>query len=125
MNQTHLLDHKLNQTSRRWQWIRLAQYSAILAAAVSLVALLIGCLLVRGTIFETNTMIFLAVLLALVAVVAWVLILILVLAMTPQRDWLAARLEGAAPFLLDRVNTIVHLDKLPVSNRVRSYLERI
>ena len=52
-------------------------------------------------------------LLAMVGFIAWAVIIISVLAGAPDRSWLAAALERVNPRLLDRLNTLLFLERRP------------
>ena len=107
----HLIESNLKRTAARWRWLRFLQHSASLGAILSLLFLLIALGLLAGwtphPVFVTT----LQVLFALGALLAWFVLIVVVVSKDARRSWLAALLERGQPKLLDRMNTLVDLEK--------------
>jgi len=64
-------------------------------------------------------------LLAAVGFIVWAVVVISILAGTPERSWLAAALERVNPRLLDRLNTLLYLERRRRDSRMHSFAVRI
>ena len=107
----HLIETNLKRTAARWRWLRFLQHSSTLGLVVCLLFLTIALAIINGWTPQPLFVITLKVLFVLVALLAWFGIGIAIVSNDPQRAWLAALLERGQPKLLDRVNTLVHLEK--------------
>ncbi len=119
------VERKLKQTSWNWRWLRALQHTATLGAVLSVMGALLGYMIFYQWISSKNVFIAVIVALALAGCTAWIVILAMMLGSAPKRNWLAGKLEAAHPFLLDRLNTIVFLEKVKQTYLVQSYLRRI
>src|SRR5580765_3883796 len=107
----HLIETNLKRTAARWRWLRFLQHSASLGAIICLLFLMVAWALLEGWTPQPLFVTTLEVLFIIGALVAWFVIAMAVVSKAPQRLWLAGLLERGQPKLLDRVNTLVHLEK--------------
>src|SRR5262249_15553759 len=63
--------------------------------------------------------------LAILGAIAWIVIVIAVLTGTSERNWLAAAVERVNPRLLDRLNTLLFLEKRPRNPQIDALSVRI
>jgi hypothetical protein len=120
-----VVETSLNRAEFRWKWLRFLQYTAVLGIVLCTLALLFGGMMLAGWIASKGLAITFFVVLALAGLVAWAVILISVLAGTPARPWLAAALERADRRFLDRLNTLLFLEKHGNEPRNESFALRI
>src|SRR5205085_2445885 len=109
-----------------WRWLRFLQHSSTLGAIVCLLFLTVALAMLNGWTPQPLFVTTLNVLLVILALLAWFGIGIAIVSNDPQRSWLAGLLERGQPKLLDRVNTLVHLEKKARrSAQIRSFYLRI
>ena len=120
-----VVETSLNQAEFRWKWLRFLRHSLTLGIVLSLLVLLLGGAILAGWITSKPLAISLYVLVAVVGFIAWAMILIGAVAGTRGRPWLAAALERVDPRLLDRLNTLVFLERRPPEARAESFARRI
>ncbi|MGO8931610.1 MAG: hypothetical protein ACLQU3_32555 [Limisphaerales bacterium] len=124
-NQYAVVETSLNRAEFRWKWLKFLQHSFLLGCTVcALLLLLAGAIIVGWVTSKSLATTFFA-LLAIVAFIAWAIIIISVLASSPDRAWLAAALERVNPRLLDRLNTLLYLERRPRDARLSSFALRI
>src|ERR1700690_3101404 len=100
-NRYAVVETSLNRAEFRWKWLKFLQHSFLLGSiGCTLVLVFGGAILVGWVTSMTLATTFFA-LLAIAAFIAWVVIIIAVLAGSPDRAWLAAALERVNPRLLD------------------------
>jgi len=122
----HLIETNLKRTAARWRWLQFLKHTSTLGAIICACFLTTGLALVAGWTPRPLFVTTLDVLLAIAAVVVWLGVGIAVLSNGPARSWLAGLLERGQPKLLDRVNTLVHLEKeARRSASVRAFYLRI
>lgn len=122
----HLIETNLKRTAARWRWLRLIQHTSTLGIFVCLAFLTIPLGVLAGWTPQSLFLTTLEVLLSFCALVVWFGVLIAVLSKPAQRGWLAGLLERGQPGLLDRLNTLVHLEpQARRSSSIRSFYLRI
>jgi len=122
----HLIEVNLKRTAARWRWLRFLQHSSTLGATVCLLFLVVAAALLAGWTPQPVFVTTLEVLFVVGAVLAWFVIGIAIVSKDPQRPWLAGLLERGQPKLLDRINTLVYLEKLARrSSSIRAFYLRI
>jgi len=126
MSRLHLIETNLKRTAARWRWLRFLRQSSSLGAVVCLLFLALAAGLLIGWKPEPLFVTSLEVLFVIGAVLAWFVLIVLVVSKDVQRPWLAGLLELGQPKLLDRLNTLVHLEKgARRSTSIRAFYVRI
>src|SRR5437867_308667 len=120
-----LVEANLRRAAARRQRLRMLQHSATLGAIVCAVFLLLGLAMSCGWMQYHQTAGVVTALVIVAAVMAWLAILIAVAATPAKRPWLAAALERVHPRLLDRLNTLVLLEKARRTWPLGQYLARV
>src|SRR5437016_900567 len=120
-----IVETSLNRAEFRWKWLRFLQHSFALGGVLSLLVLLFGGAIVLGWVTSKTLATVFFGLLAIAGFVAWMVIIISVAVGTPERHWLAAALERVDRRLLDRLNTLLFLERRPGDARVESFALRI
>src|SRR5262249_23514490 len=90
-----------------------------------LVTLSLALAIIGGWLTSKTTAITLATILAILGIIAWIVIVIGILAGSPQRNWLAAAIERVDRRLLDRLNTLLFLEKRPRELQTDAFSIRI
>ena len=119
-----VVENRLRQASRRWKSLLFLQRSSTLGAVVLLVILLLGAGNVVGVVSGTLATIVM-VLTGIVAAFSWLVMTVGIRASTADRKQLARALDGVQPPLLDRLNTLVALERERDDPAVRPYFRRI
>ena len=119
------VETNLSRIAGRSKRLRLWQHTFTIAALATLAVLLLGIAMIRGWLAETSLAIGLFALLAGAALLAWLVAAIKVGTEQVDRRRLAAKWEGADPRFLDRVNTLVFLEKKYRSDPARWFWTRI
>ena len=120
-----VVETSLNQAEFRWKWLRLLRHSFLLGVILCLLVLLFGGTIIFGWVTNKALATTFFALLGMAGFVAWAVILISVLAGAPERSWLAAALERTNPRLLDRLNTLLFLERRRRDSRAHSFALRI
>jgi hypothetical protein len=120
-----VVETSLNRAEFRWKWLRFLQRSFLLGGIVCLLVLLFGGAILWGWITSKAVATTFFVLLALGGFITWAVLVITVLAGSPDRSWLAAAVERANPRLLDRLNTLVFFERRAKDSRTHSFAMRI
>jgi hypothetical protein len=115
----------LNRVEFRWKWLRFLQHTLTLVAALSLLVLGFAGAMAAGWVASRMLTITVFVLLGTLGFLAWIILTIAVAAGSPARGWLAAALERVDRRLLDRLNTLLFLEKQPSDVAVESFARRI
>jgi hypothetical protein len=120
-----VVETSLNRAEFRWKWLRFVQHSAVLGSFLCLLVLFFGGAIECGWV--TSKPLALAVLSILggLGFVAWMVVLISIMAGSPDRNWLAAALERVDRRLLDRLNTLLFLEQRRTELRTESFARRI
>src|SRR5438552_2920841 len=119
------VDSSLNRAEFRWKWVRFLKHSFILGIVLCAGSILVGAALVSGRLTSRPIATALLLLLAVCAFLAWAVIIISAAMATPGRHWLAAALERVDRRLLDRLNTLVFLERGRTDGRSHSFALRI
>jgi len=111
-NPSALIQQKIDAVDRRWRWVRFWEF--FFAAGAVFVLAWIGLELCAWRGILTTPWLFITFLglYGIAALLAFMAIAVIVTASEPRRVWLAGRLESGCPGLLDRLNTLVYLEKL-------------
>src|SRR6266567_3665719 len=119
------VETSLNRVEFRWKWLRFIELSCLVWGTASFLALLFGLAMLKGFISSKPLAATIFASLAVLALVAWIVIIICVAAAAPGRNWLAAALERVEPRLLDRLHTLLFLEQLRADPRMESFSMRI
>jgi hypothetical protein len=120
-----VVETSLNQAEFRWKGLRFLQHSFLLGTIMCLAVLLFGGAVILGWVTSKALATTFFGLLGLAGFVIWAIVVISVLAGSPERSWLAAALERVDRRLLDRLNTLLFLERRPREARMRSFATRI
>ena len=120
-----IVETSLNRAEFRWKWLKFLQRSFLLGSIICLLVLLFGGAAIFGWITSKALATTFFTLLALGGFISWAVLVISVLAGSPERSWLAAALERADRRLLDRLNTLLFLERRPKDGRSVSFAKRI
>ena len=88
-----VVETSLNRAEFRWKWLRLLQRSLCLGSILCGLVLAFGGAILLGWVTSKALAVAFFVLLGTVGFIAWVVIVIVVMAGAPERQWLAAALE--------------------------------
>lgn len=119
------VEANLKRAAARWKWLRFAQHTATLGGIVTLLILLLGFGMTRGWFTSTIRMQILLAGLGLLTGAAWLVVTLVVWGHKPERGRLANILEIGQPRLLDRLNTLIFLEKGPPSFTGGMFYKRI
>jgi hypothetical protein len=119
------VETSLNRAEFRWKWLRFLQHTFVLGIVLCLLSLLVGLAIVGGWITSKTAAITIVTILAILGVVAWLVIAIAILASAPERNWLASMIERVDRRLLDRLNTLLFLEKRPREPQTDAFSVRI
>src|SRR2546427_5031099 len=120
-----IVETTLNRAEFRWKWLKFLQHTFLLGAILCSLALLLGVAMLSGWLSSKALATTFFVLLGVVGFIAWIVIIISIVAGTPDRNWLAAAVERVDRRLLDRLNTLLFLERRRGDPRVESFSLRI
>jgi len=109
----------------RWKWRPFLRYSGILGTLLCLPMLFLGGAILSGWVTNKNLVLTFFALLALVGFISWAVIAISVMAGAPNRAWLAAALERVDSRILDRLHTLLFLERRRGEPRMDAFALRI
>jgi hypothetical protein len=120
-----VVEMALNRAEFRWKLLRFLRGSMILGIVVGLLVLGFGALVLAGIVSSKSlgTLFFIA--LMGLGFVAWISMAISVFAGSPDRDRLGSALERVDRRLLDRLNTLLFLERRRADPRAESFALRI
>ena len=111
-NPSALIQQKIDAVDRRWRWVTFWEYFLTAASGFVLIWFALELCAWRGVLTAPWLFATFIGLYGVAALLAFMAIAVLVTAGEPRRTWLADRVEHGCPGLLDRVNTIVYLERL-------------
>ena len=120
-----VVETSLNRAEFRWKWLKFLQHSFLLGSILCALVLLFAGGIIGGWVTSKALATTFFAVLGMVGFIAWAVIIISVMAGSPDRNWLAAALERVNPRLLDRLNTLLFLERRPRDARVSSFATRI
>lgn len=110
-NPSALIQHKIDAIDRRWRWIKFWEYFFAAASGFTMIWFAAEVAAWRDVLAAPWIFIAFVGLFGIAALLTFLGIAVLVTAQEPRRAWLAGRLERGCPGLLDRLNTLVHLER--------------
>jgi hypothetical protein len=120
-----ILETSLNRAEFRWKWLRFLRLSFTLGIVVCALAIALAFAIISGVVTSKGLAITALVAVVGLGLLAWLVILITVLAGTPARPWLAAAVERVDRRLLDRLNTLLLLESKRQARHAESFAGRI
>jgi len=120
-----VVETSLNRAEFRWKWLNILKQSALLGTLLCLGVLLFGEAILCGWVSSKAVALTFFALLGGVGFVVWAIALISVMACAPDRYGLAVALERVDHRLLDRLNTLLFLEKTREAPRSDSFSLRI
>jgi hypothetical protein len=120
-----IVDSTLNRAEFRWKWLRFLKHSFFIGIVLCVAWLGLEAAMLTGRLTSRPTATAVLILLAISGFLAWVVVIISAAARKPARHWLAAALERVHPPLLDRLNTLVFLEKSRKDSRAHAFALRI
>ncbi len=105
------VEKSLNRAEFRWKWLRFLQHGLSLATILCGLVLLLGIALIAGWITSKEWAVTLFGLLGVTGFIALVAVVIAVASRVVDRNWLAATLERVDRRFMDRLNTLLFLEK--------------
>jgi hypothetical protein len=106
-----VVETSLNRAEFRWKWLKFLQHSFTLGGIVALLVLLFGWAMAAGWVTSRALATTFFAVLAVAGFIAWIVIIIGVAIGSPDRNWLAAAVERVDRRLLDRLNTLLFLER--------------
>jgi hypothetical protein len=120
-----IIETSLNRAEFRWKWLRFLQHTFTLGVVLCLIGLALALAIVGGWITNKTLAITIVTILAILGALAWIVIVIAILAGTTERNWLASAIERIDPRLLDRLNTLLFLERRPREPKTDAFSVRI
>lgn len=119
------IEARLRLTGTQWKLQRLLAGTFMLVNLACLIALLLGISMVRGWLNQTSTVILLGTLTGVLCLIGWLLVAVRVVIKSPDQRSVAGAIEQSDQRLMDRLNTIIHLQKQPQNEPSRRFYARI
>ena len=110
-NPLNIISAQFRAVQRHWTRLKFFEYAGIAGSVVCVAFFAMEVCAASHVLTDPPLFIFLLSLLGIVALLSLPFILIFISITAPERTWLAKQLEKSCPGLLDRVNTLVFLDK--------------
>src|SRR3974377_1430115 len=104
-----VVETSLNRAEFRWKWLKFLRHTAVLGMVLCLLLLVFAGAILGGWVTSKGLAITFLVMLLTAGFIAWAVVIISVLAETPDRPWLARALERVDSRFLDRLNTLLFL----------------
>src|SRR5580700_10180896 len=111
-NPSALIQQKIDAVDRHWRWVKFWEYFFATGSVFALAWIALELCAWRGILTTPWVFITFIGLYGIAALLAFMGIAVYVTAREPRRAWLAGRLESGCPGLLDRLNTLVYLERL-------------
>jgi hypothetical protein len=106
-----VVETSLNRTEFRWKWLRFLRWTSLLGTLLSLGVLFLGGAILCGWVVSKPLVVTLLAVGGGVVGIIWVAVTLGVLANAPDRARLASALEGVDRRLMDRLNTLLFLER--------------
>ena len=115
----------LSRAEFRWKWLRLLKFTGMLGILLCLVLLAFGEAILSGWTMTQGAAWTVLLILLITGFIIWAAVCIGILSGSPERRWLGGVLERTEPRLLDRLNTLLFLEKQQPDPRLVSFAARI
>jgi hypothetical protein len=119
------IEATLNRVEFRWKWLRLLKFTGILGILVCLALLAFAEAILSGWAMTQGAAWTALLILLIAGFIIWAAVCIGILSGSPDRRWLGGVLEKTEPRLLDRLNTLLFLEKQERDPRLESFASRI
>src|SRR5689334_17152298 len=106
-----VVETSVNRAEFRWKWLQFLRLSSVLGILLCLLVLFFGGAILGGWVTSKSVALTFFCGVAVLGFIAWAVIMIGVMAGAPNRSWLASAIERVDPRLLDRLNTLLFLEK--------------
>lgn len=106
-----VVETHLTRAEARWKWLRFVLHSSILGLCLCVLVLALSAAILKGWVSSLALATTLFALLAVFGFIAWMVVIVSVAAGTCERSWLAAAIEKVEPRFLDRLNTLLFLER--------------
>src|SRR5712672_3069213 len=120
-----IVETTLNSAEFRWKWLRFLRLSLALGVVLSMLVGVLGGAILFGWVTSKSLALTFFAVLAVIGFIAWAIIMIIAVAGAPDRGWLAAALERVDRRFLDRLNTLLFLEKRRGQAQVEAFALRI
>ncbi len=120
-----VVEASLNRAEFTWKRLRLMRQTLVLGTAVCVLVLLVGLSITAGYVTSKSIALDLFVGVAVLGLLVWGVVLISVLAGSVDRSWLGAALERMDRSLMDRLNTLLFLERRSREPRADAFGRRI
>jgi hypothetical protein len=119
------IETTLSRAEFRWKWLRLLKFTGMLGILVCLVLLAFGEAILSGWAMTQGTAWMVLLILLITGFIIWAAVCIGILSGSAERRWLGRALEKTEPRFLDRLNTLLFLEKQLYDPRLESFAVRI
>ncbi len=120
-----VLETSLNRAEFRWKWLRFIQYSSVLGLVLCGLLLGLGLSIWAGWLTSRSLAYAVLGLVCGGGFVAWMVVIISVMASSPDRHRLASAVERVDRRFLDRLNTLLFLEDRKVERPAEAFAVRI
>src|SRR5215472_8191831 len=119
-----VVETSVNRAEFRWKWLQFLKHSSALGTVLCLMVLFFGGAILGGWVSSKHLAVTFYALVGFIGFIAWAVLTIAVMAGGPNRSWLASAIERVDSRLLDRLNTLLFLEKRRGDVRVDSFAIR-
>jgi hypothetical protein len=120
-----IVESSLNRAESRWKWLRFWQRTFALATILCLALVLLSSAILLGWLTSKVAALSLLIAICILGGITWLVLAIVVAASSADRNWLAAALERVDNRLLDRLNTLLFLERHRSDASAESFAMRI
>lgn len=120
-----VVESNLRRVAERRKWVQLLQKTACVGSVLSVMAMVLAGVILRGWLTDRSLVAGLVVVLGVVSVVVWFGIALSILGTSMDRRELASSIEGVNRELQDRLNTLVYLEQSKGEPGVKPFFQRI
>ena len=115
----------VRRAGSRWKWLKFLRHTSVLGIITTALVLLFGVAMVKGWVFSETAAIIFFVVLGLLASILWTVVAIVAIVTGSKRDWLAGAVERGDHRLMDRLHTLLYLERDRGNVRQASFAVRI
>lgn len=119
------VETSLNRAEFRWKWLRFLRRTFVLGAVICALLLLFAAAVLSDRVCSKSLALAFFLVVGVFGVLVWVVLGVLTLAASPERSRLAAALERVDRRLLDRLNTLLFLERHGNDGASQSFSLRI
>lgn len=119
------IEATLNRVEFRWKWLRLLKFTGMLGILICLALFTFAEAILSGWAMTQSAAWTALLILLVTGFIIWAAVCIGILSGSLERRWLGGVLEKTQPRLLDRLNTLLFLEKQERDPRLGSFAARI